>query len=778
MTIGQISKMMGASVKRKEDPRLITGHGKYTDDVKLVGMLYLYVLRSPYAHAKINKIDVSKAKAVPGVRAVVTGAELKELVNRPMPVVAAFPGMNTSERWPLAIEKVNFAGEGVAAIVAISSAIARDAADLVDVDYEALPAVFDIEQAIESGSPVIFGEFGTNICYEAPGSSGDVEAAFQEADGTLEARFLQPRLVPNAMESRAVVADYDPSDDSLDLWVTTQSPHLQRFALSGILGIPESKLRVVAIDVGGGFGAKGNTYPEAVLAPLLSKMQGKPVKWTEERSENFVSTSHGRGQVQYVEAAYKNDGTLLGVKMRVIADLGAYPQFLSHMIPTLTPLLAPGVYKHQNLSWSTIGVYTNKTPTDAYRGAGRPEAAYLIERVMDLIGQKIGMDPIEIRRKNFIAKDAFPYVTPTGLQYDSGDYELALDRALEIAGYDDLKREQARLRVQGEYMGIGVSMTTEICGFGPAAILGGLGGYESATIRFHPTGSVTVLTGASSHGQGHETSFAQIVADDLGVPFDKINVVHGDTDIVPRGVGTFGSRSLVVGGTSLLYAGRIIKEKAKKIAAALLETDSDRVVLEGGVWMVEDIQGKAVGWDEVAAEAYDGQKLPPDVERGLEASYFWEPPNLTFPFAAHVCVVRVDKDTGVIKITKYVAVTDCGVVINPMIVDGQVHGGIAQGIGQALLEEAVYDEEGQLLSGSFLDYSMPKAETFPMFDLDNTVTPTPHNPMGAKGIGEMGTVSATPTVVTAVVDALSPLGVTHIDIPLKPEKIWQILNEK
>ncbi|MEK7814630.1 MAG: molybdopterin cofactor-binding domain-containing protein, partial [Chloroflexota bacterium] len=564
----------------------------------------------------------------------------------------------------------------------------------------------------------------------------------------------------------------------MTLWVGTQGPHIERTMVARVLGFPENKLRVVAIDVGGGFGCKINTYPESILAALFAIQLARPVKWVEGRQEHFISTSHGRGQVQYVEAAYKKDGTLLGMRLRIYADLGAYCQVLSHAIPTLTPSMAPGVYRVQNFAWTTYGVYTNKVPYDAYRGAGRPEGAYIIERVMDLIARKLDLDPVEVRRRNFIPKDAFPYQTPTGLEYDSGDYEAALNKALQIAGYDRLRLEQRRLRQQGELMGIGVTTTTEVCGFGPANSLGGLGGFESAVVRVDPMGKITVLTGASPHGQGEETSFAQIVADTLSVPFDDVEVVHGDTAVVPRGVGTFGSRSLAVGGTAVIRASQGVKEKATQIAAALLKIDPQHVVLEGGTFFVEDIPGRRVTWADVGSEAYDGRNLPPQLERGLEATSFWEPPGLTFPFSAHVAVVHIDRDTGQVRLTRYISVDDCGTVINPMLVEGQVHGGLAQGIGQALFEEAVWDDNGQLVTGTFMDYAMPLAEDFPSFTLDRTVTTTPHNPLGAKGIGEMATVAATPTIVSAVVDALAHLGVTHIDIPIKPEKVWRILQEK
>lgn len=775
---GQVSRLTGSSVKRKEDPRLIRGEGKYTDDVQLVGMTYMAVVRSPHAHARIRNVDVTRALQHKGVLTVLSGQEMRERCKTPMPLFGLVGGMKIVDRYPMATDKATFVGEPVAAVVATTRAIARDAVELVDVDYEPLPAVVDMEKAVQQDAPVIHESIGTNLCYDSTGKHGDPDRAFAQADGTVSARMVQPRLIPNPMEPRAVVASYERGTGDMTLWVTTQNPHIERNIVAGVLGFPENKLRVIAVDVGGGFGCKINTYPESFMAAVLSMKLGRPVKWTEDRRENFVSTSHGRGQVQYVEAAFKKDGTLTGVRLRIYADLGAYCQVLSHAIPTLTPSLAPGVYKCQDFAWTTYGVFTNKVPYDAYRGAGRPEGAYIIERTMDMVAQKLGMDPAEVRRRNFIPKDAFPYKTPTDMEYDSGDYEAALNKALKLASYPRLRAEQKRLRERGELMGIGVTTTTEVCGFGKAGDLGGLGGFESAVVRVDQQGKVNVLTGSSPHGQGEETSFAQLVADELGIPFDDVQVIHGDTHIVPRGVGTFGSRTLAVGGTAALVATRKVKEKATRIAAELLKVDPKHVVMEGGRFYVEDIPERTITWAQVANEAYDGRNLPQSIERGLEATSFWEPPGLTFPFSAHVAVVRIDRETGEVKLVRYVSVDDCGNVINPMLVEGQVHGGIAQGVGQALLEEAVWDENGQLISGSFMDYAMPFADEFPEFELDRTVTPTPRNPLGAKGIGEMATIAATPTVVNAAVDALSHLGVTHMDIPLKPERVWRVLKEK
>ena len=777
MVMGQVSKMIGATVKRKEDPRLISGEGRYTADVQLSGMAYMMVLRSPHAHAIVRRIDSSKAELHPGVLAVVSGEEVNGKCQGPLPLFALMPEMKFKDRWPMATSKVNFVGEAVAAVVADSPASARDALDLIEVDYSPLAAVVDMERAAQADSPLVHEDLGTNLCYEASASAGDPDGAFRDSDGVVSARLDQPRLIPNPIEPRSVVASYERPTGDLTVWVTTQNPHIERSLAAQVLGFPENKLRVIAIDVGGGFGCKINTYPETIIAAMLSIQLSRPVKWVEDRQENFISTSHGRGQVQYVEAAYKNDGTLQALRLRIYADLGAYCQVISHAIPTLTPSMAPGVYRVSNISWTTYGVFTNKVPYDAYRGAGRPEGAYIIERAMDLIAQKLKMDPVDVRRVNFIPKDAFPYETPTGMVYDSGDYQSALDKALDLAQYYSLREQQKQLRQSGELMGIGVTTTTEVCGFGPAAAMGGLGGYESASVRVDPSGRLTVFTGSSPHGQGEETSFAQIAADELGIPFEHIEVVHGDTSIVPRGTGTFGSRSLVVGGTAVITASQRVRQKAIQIASALLEIDPEHVSLEGGRFFAEDIPDKYVTWPDVGKEAYDARNLPPELERGLEATAFWEPTGLTFPFSAHIAVVYVDTSTGEVTLDKYIAVDDCGTVVNPMLVEGQVHGGIAQGVGQALLEEALWDENGQLLTGTLMDYAMPFADEFPMFTLDRTVTPSPLNPMGAKGIGEMATIASTPTIVNAVVDALSHLGVTHVDMPIKPERVWNILKE-
>ena len=586
MATAQSSLMIGAAVKRKEDPRLITGKGQYTDDVQLKGLTYMAVLRSPHAHARILNIESSRAQQHPAVLPVLTGREVNERCVTPFPLYYPVEGMRPKHRWPMAADNASYVGEPVAAVVATSRSAAKDAIELITVEYETLPVVVDLEQAAQEGSPLVHPELGTNLCHDFSKVTGDPDRAFREADGVVSARLTQPRLVPNPTESRAVVASYEPSTGNMTMWNSTQNPHFERSVAAGVLGFPENKLRVIAIDVGDGFGCKCYTYPETIAAALFSMPLGRLVKWTEERQEAFMSTSHGRGQLQYGEAAYKKDGTLLGMRFRIYGDLGVYCSYSTNAVPNnLTPSMVQGVYRVRDLAWSTYGVYTNKVPADVYRGAGRPEASYMIERVMDLIARELDMDPVDVRRKNFIPKEAFLYRTATDLEYDSGDYEGALNLVLDIADYGNLREEQKRLRDQGVLMGIGLTTTTEMTGFGPSnrevGGTGGLLGFESATIRVDPSGKITVLTGSSPHGQGLQTTFAQIVADELGVPFDDIEILYGDTAIVPQGSGTYGSHSLVVVGSAIVKAAERVKDKASQIAAALLNIDPQYAVLEG-----------------------------------------------------------------------------------------------------------------------------------------------------------------------------------------------------
>jgi carbon-monoxide dehydrogenase large subunit len=702
----------------------------------------------------------------------------------------------------LATGKALFVGHPIAAVVATDRYVARDAADLISVDYEELPVVVDVEQAAQGGA-LVHESFGDNIAYKLTSGEGDIEAALKSADRIVSQKMVHQRLAPIAMEPRGVLARYFPGEEELTVWSSTQIPHLLRTQLAIMIGIPENKLRVITPEVGGGFGSKLNVYAEEALLGWISMQLGKPAKWIESRRENVQATIHGRAQVGTVEVGCRNDGTITGLRYNVVADLGAYHQLLTPAIPTLTGLMLSGAYKIPAIQMNVTGVFTNKMSTDAYRGAGRPEATYVVERVMDIVAAELKMDPVEVRRKNFPKKDEFPFHTATGLEYDSGDYDLALDKALDLSGYQSLRAEQAKARGEGKLMGIGMSSYVEICALGPSQAMPA-GGWESATVRIEPTGKVTVMTGASPHGQGQETSFAQIAADELGVDLNDVTVIHGDTAIVQYGIGTFGSRATAVGGTAVFIAIQKLKEKAGKIAAHMMQCDVAGVSFEAGTYSRQAASAAAAGTSEpvvpvgeapagalpepqtngrksltiqeIALAAHIAKELPPDTEPGLSATYFFEPKNFTFPFGTHICVVEIDKDTGEVKIVKYVAVDDCGKVINPMLVDGQVHGGIVQSIGQALYEEVVYDDQGQLVTGELMDYALPKASQLPWLETDRTETPSPVNPLGVKGVGEAGTIGATPAIVNAVVDALSPYGVKHLDMPVRPEKVWQIIK--
>ena len=767
-------RYVGQAMKRKEDPRLVSGTSTYVDDVVLPGMLHMAVARSIHGHARIKGIDTSRAQRLPGVVAVVTGEEVAAHCG-PLPCAASIPNMKNAQRQLLAVGKVRFVGEPVAAVVATDKYIARDAADLIEIDYEPLPAVVNPEKAMEPNSPRLYDEFSDNIAFNFGFESGNTEEAFKKADVIVKERFVNQRLAPLSMEPRGVVATYQMPDNELVVWASTQVPHLLRTQLAVMLNVPENRTRVIAPEVGGGFGAKIDVYAEDGLVGYLAKKTGRPVKWIENRRENIAATIHGRDQIDDVELALKKDGTILGMRVKAIADLGAFYSLFTPMIPTLTGLLAPGCYKVPALKFDLVGVLTNKMATDAYRGAGRPEATYMIERIMDVAARKLEMDPAEIRRKNFPQPDEFPFQTSGGVVYDSANYEAALDRALQLADYKALRRKQAELRSQGKYMGIGLSSYVEICAMGPSAAMPG-GGWETGSVRIERTGKVTILTGASPHGQGQETTFAQIAADEFGLEPDDVVTIHGDTARIPSGIGTFGSRATAVGGTAMYFAVQDLKEKMKKIAAHLLETTPDKIEFGVGKLVVKGDSGRFMSFTDVVDVAYNAVKLPPGVEPGLDATRFFEPSNFTFPFGTHVCVVEIDEETGEPKITKYVAVDDCGNVINPLLVEGQVHGGLVQGIGQALHEEVVYDENGQLLTGTLMDYAVPRAHDFPEFELDRTITPSPVNPLGVKGVGEAGTIGSTPAVVNAVVDALAPFGISHIDMPLRSEKIWKILK--
>lgn len=771
-----ISKLVGTKVKRREDPRLIKGLAHYVDDIRLPEMLYVAILRSPHAHAEIKGIDTRSASELPGVVAVVSGADLKGRIGN-IPCAGSNPTLRIPDHPVLATGRVRHVGEAVAAVVAEDSYTARDALDLIEVEYEALPAVSDPEKALDPDAPVLHPQWPDNIAFTWQLGHGDMEQARRDADKVVKQRIVHQRLAPVAMETRGVVARYLPGEDELTVWSSTQIPHLLRTQLSLMLGMAENRIRVIAPEVGGGFGCKLNVYAEEGLLGYLALNLKRPVKWTEGRRENMQATIHGRGQVGEVEAAVKNDGTILGVAYKVTADIGAYHQLLTPGMPPLTGLMLCGCYRIPNVSVEATGVFTNKIATDAYRGAGRPEATYVIERSVDMIARELDVDPVAVRRKNFPTPEEFPFQTATGLAYDSGNYQAALDKALEKVGYQKLRSEQKRRREEGYYLGIGVSTYVEICAMGPSAAMPA-GGWESGTVRLDFSGKVTVLTGTSPHGQGQETSFAQLVADELGVDMDDVTVVHGDTAVVPNGIGTFGSRATAVGGTAVLMAAQRVKEKARTIASHILEANPEDLEFSEGKFTVSGVPGKGLTVQEIAAQAHIATKLPKSMEPGLQATAVYEPANFTFPFGTHVCVVGVDPQSGSIEILKYMAVDDCGKVINPLLVDGQLQGGIVQGVGQALYEEVVYDENGQLLTASLMDYALPRAEDLPRLQFDRTETPTPVNPLGAKGVGEAGTIGSTPAIVNAVVDALAPFGVTHIDMPLKPEKIWRLCNRE
>ena len=768
-TMTQTETLVGKRVRRCEDPRLITGTATYVEDIQMPGMHYAVIVRSPHAAALIRSINVKQAKAAPGVVAVFTGKDTERVGQ--VPCGASLPGLRVPHHHVLATGRVYFVGHPVAVVVATDRYLARDASDLVEVDYDVLPAVADPEKAQVQGAPAVHPEWPDNIAFTFHQEGGEVDKAFAEADVVVKQRITSQRLIPMAMETRGVVAEWRGADRQLNLYTSTQIPHLVRTLVAQMLGLEENRMRVVTPEVGGGFGSKLNVYAEEALMGFVAMKINKPVKWIESRRENFLCTIHGRGHVDYYELAAKRDGTILGIKLKIIQDLGAYHQLLTPAIPTLSVLMMPGLYRTRNVRADIVGVFTNCMPTDAYRGAGRPEATHGIERMVDILAGELKMDPAEIRLKNFIGNDEFPYQTGTGLLYDSGNYAAPLKKALDNVGYVKLRQEQAEARKQGKWMGIGISTYGEICAIGPSPATPA-GGWESATVKIEPTGKVTVMTGACPHGQGQETTFAQITADELGVGIDDVLVIRGDTAIVQYGIGTFGSRATAIGGTALYYALQDLKAKIKKFGAMLLE--SDDVTFSSGQ-VICDRTGKSKSLPEIAAASYRALKLPANTEPGLLSTRFWEPPNFTFPFGAHIVVSDIDGETGQIKIRRYVAVDDCGNMINPLLVDGQVHGGVAQGLGQALWEQAVYDEHGQLVTGELMDYAVPRAHMMPWIETDHTTTPSPVNPLGVKGVGEAGTIGCSPAVVNSVVDALSRLGVRHIDMPLTPEKIWKLI---
>jgi len=762
-------KTVGKPIRRTEDPRLIQGLAHYVDDVRLPDTLHAAFLRSIYAHARIKSIDTTAAQKLAGVVAVYTGKDVQKI--GVVPCAAALPDLKVPEHRVLGMSKVYFVGHPVAVVVAETKAAARDALDLIEVDYEELPVVMNEEKAADPKSPVIHEQFGTNIAYKLTSGEGDIETALKKSDKVIKQKLLNKRLAPIAMEGRGVLARYFPGEQELTIWTSTQIPHLARTQVAIMLGMAENKVRVITPEVGGGFGSKLNVYAEEAMLGWISMQTGRPVKWIEGRRENMQSTIHGRGQTGYVEIGCMKDGTITGLRYNVFADMGSYFQLLTPAMPTLTGLMLSGCYKIPAIQINITATFTNKMATDAYRGAGRPEATYVVERAADLVAAELGMDPVEVRRKNFPQPNEFPFKTATGLFYDSGNYQGALDKALKMADYTKLREDQKKARKEGRIMGIGISTYVEICALGPSSAMPA-GGWESATVRIEPTGKVTILTGASPHGQGEETSFAQIAADELGVSVNDSTVIHGDTAIVQYGIGTFGSRGLAVGGVAVYMAIQKLKAKAAKIAAHMMQSES--ATFTDGKFCASG--GKGVTIQEVALAAHLAKSLPEDMEPGLSATAFYEPKNFTFPFGTHIAVVDIDPETGEIHFQRYIAVDDCGKQINPMLVAGQIHGGIVQSMGQALFEEIVYDETGQLITGTLMDYALPKAVMIPHLELDSTETPSPVNPLGAKGVGEAGTIGATPAIVAAIVDALAPYGVRHIDMPIKPEVVWQLIK--
>jgi carbon-monoxide dehydrogenase large subunit len=774
-----VGRIVGTPVERKEDKKLLEGQAQWVDNMRAPGTVYLGIVRSPYAHARIRSVDIAPALAHAGVVAAWSGDDLAEEWAGSLPC-AWIPTEDTNapEHKPLATDKARYVGDAVAVVAAVSRGAAEDAAELVEVDYEPLPAVADVERALDDDAPVVHEEFGTNRCYTWRLDAGEVDRLFDEAAATVSERYRQNRLIPNAIEPRAVFVTPVPATGEFTMWSTTQIPHIARVTLSGVCGIPEAKLRVIAPDVGGGFGSKLNVYAEEALALALARRLGRPVKWTEGRTEGYVATIHGRDVVQEIELAAAADGTITALRVRLTAAMGAYLQLVTPGIPLLGAWIYGGCYGIEGYSLECTGVFTNTTPTDAYRGAGRPEATYAIERAVDALARKLGRDPAELRRQNFITE--FPHTLASGLTIDSGDYGASLDVALEQSRYDDVRVEQRARRASGnpKRLGIGLSTYVEMCGLAPSAILGAIrysaGGWDTATIRCLPTGSVQVITGTSPHGQGHETAWSQIVADRLGYDVDEIEVLHGDTSVSPLGMDTYGSRSLAVGGVALYYAAEKIAEKAKAIAAHMLEVDVAKIEHADG-----ELRGpeSSLTIKEVALAAWTAHNLPPGLEPGLEATYVYDPPNFSWPAGAHVAIVEVDTETGNVELQRYIAVDDVGTVVNPTIVDGQIHGGIAQGVAQALYEEAIYDDDGNLLTPNMLGYLVPSAAEFPRWELHRTETPSPTNPLGVKGVGETGAIASPAAVMNAVVDALAEDGVTDIAMPATPERVWRALKE-
>jgi carbon-monoxide dehydrogenase large subunit len=768
---------LGRARTRKEDARLLTGQTTWTDNLVLPGMLHMAFVRSPYAHARITGVDVSAAKEMPGVVAAFSAADFGEQGSLPCgwPVT---PDIVIPYHPPMAADEVRYVGEAVAVVVARDRYTAADAVGSVDVSYEPLEPVLHMKTALDEGAPKVHETGNLSYDFVFP-TSGDIDAAFSGADVVVEREYRQQRLIPCAMEPRAVVASW--TGDDVTLWSATQIPHVLRFAIAAFFGIPEQSIRVIAPDVGGGFGSKLQVTAEEVLAVLVSRMVGKPVKWNESRSEGNMTVHHGRDQWQRIAIAADRDGRIRGLKVDLLADMGAYLMLVTPGVPILGAFMYNSIYKMDAYAFRCKGIFTTKMPTDAYRGAGRPEATFAIERIMDELAVELGMEPLELRERNWIKHEEFPYTTISGLTYDSGNYEAATARAKELFGYDALRAEQAERNARNDTvrLGIGISTFTEMCGLAPSRVLGSLayavGGWEHASIRMLPTGKVEVVTGSSAHGQGHETAWSQIVADQLGVPFEDIRVLHGDTQISPKGMDTYGSRSLVVGGMALVGACDKVIEKGKRVAAHMMEASENDIEFASGRFQVrgDPEQGRSI--QEVSLATWAAHDLPDGMEPSLDSDATYDPENFSFPHGTHLCATEVDTETGMVKIRSYVAVDDIGKVVNPLIVDGQVHGGIAQGIGQALYEEAVYDEAGNLLTTTLADYLLPSAADLPSFVTDRTESPA-DNRLGVKGVGEAGTIASTPAVVNSIVDALRPLGIRDITMPCTPERVWRAID--
>ena len=786
MTATVTEREVGRARLRKEDARLIRGRTRWTENVTLPGMLHMAILRSPHAHATITRVDVSAAQAAPNVVAAFSGADMADTQGV---LACAWPvteDIVMPTYTPLAVTEVRHVGEPVAVVVARDRASAVDALEAIEVDYEPLPVVLDMEAALADGAPLVHADAGTNRCYTwafdsaQAGTGGDVAAAGGQAEVTVRRRYVQQRLVPSFMEPRSVVVD--PGQDEWTIWSATQIPHILRFLLSATTGTPEHKIRVIAPDVGGGFGGKLAVTPEEWIAFAVANRVGRPVKYTESRWETMVSGHHGRDVIQDLTLYARRDGTVTGLDVKLTANMGAYLGLVTPGVPLLGAFMYNAIYKIPAYRFECTGVFTNTTKTDAYRGAGRPEATYAIERIMDDLASELGLDPLEVRRRNWIAHAEFPYTTVAGLTYDTGNYEAATEKALQLFGYDALRAEQQARRESGDpvQLGIGVSTFTEMCGLAPSRVLGslryGAGGWESARVRVLTSGKVEVVTGSSPHGQGHVTAWSQIVADQLGVAFEDVEVLHGDTRTSPKGLDTYGSRSLAVGGVALALACGKVRDKARTIAAHMLECSPDDLEFVEGAFRVRGSPEAAKTIADCALAVFTAHDLPEGVEPMLDSDATFDPEAFSYPHGTHLCAVEVDTETGQARIRSYVCVDDVGTVINPLIVEGQVHGGVAQGIAQALYEEAVYDADGNLLTGSLADYTIPSAADLPAFVTDRTETPASTNPLGVKGVGEAGTIASTPAVVNAVVDALRPHGVTDIPMPCTPERVWQALK--